>query len=87
MRNQKIFIIMTVAIVLANMIGESEAGCWEYLSGSICDNDGIWGWFGFGKCAESCKSKGFKNGRCRMSYEHCLGLILITNVCKCYKYI
>ena len=83
MENRKILFIAFMAMALSIMIVESEAGCWNFVTGSRCDND-FWSHFGYKRCNDNCRNKGYRRGRCEKNKEHCLGFSRNSNVCHCY---
>lgn len=85
MENRKILLITIMAIALSIMIAESEAGCWNYITGSRCDNEAFWSTVGYKTCNRNCKGRGFKRGKCGKNTERCFGFSRRSNVCKCYK--
>ena len=85
MKKEQILFVTIMAIALSFMIVESEAGCWNFITGSRCDNEDFWSKLGYKRCNDNCHSKGYKSGRCEKNAEHCLGLSRNSNVCHCYN--
>ncbi|OQV23449.1 hypothetical protein BV898_02571 [Hypsibius exemplaris] len=75
--------LAVVAVMLACSISQAEANCWNFVTGSRCDNENFWALFGYKRCNDNCKSKGYKSGQCVKSMETCLGVPKGSNVCKC----
>ncbi|KAI6178136.1 hypothetical protein M3Y98_00468300 [Aphelenchoides besseyi] len=63
--------------------------CWNYVTGSRCDNEKLYGAIGYKTCASEygpgCRKKGYKGARCGKSTESCLGMKRGSKVCQCYK--
>jgi hypothetical protein len=70
-------------MIAALMIASSEAGCWNYITGSRCDNEDFWANLGYKKCNDRCKELGKSGGSCVTNTESCLGLSRDANVCTC----
>ncbi|CAJ0915760.1 unnamed protein product, partial [Mesorhabditis belari] len=65
-----------------------KRGCWNYFTGSRCDNEGFWGSVGYDTCEEKyggeCRRKGRRGAYCSKATERCFGLTRNAKVCTCY---
>lgn len=79
--------LLTILVLLSSVfIISIEADCWNYMTGSRCDNEAFWKEFGFKTCNDKCKSEKFKSGKCVDNTETCPPLPpKIVKVCKCSK--
>ncbi|KAI6202792.1 hypothetical protein M3Y94_00481100 [Aphelenchoides besseyi] len=63
--------------------------CWNYITGSRCDNEAFYKVVGYKTCANEygpgCRKKGYKGARCSKFTESCFGMKRNSNVCQCYK--
>ena len=77
------FIILLFAATF--FLREAEAGnCWNFVTGSRCDNEAFWEKLGYPRCDKHCKNNGNSGGKCTTMTERCLFLKRKVNVCKCY---
>ncbi|KAI1698792.1 hydramacin-1 [Ditylenchus destructor] len=76
---------LSAILFLALQPQQAAADCWNYVTGSRCDNEDFWKKFGYKSCNDNCKGKGYKSGRCENSEEKCGWLTRTVKVCKCHN--
>jgi len=79
-------LLLCLAITMPSQV---DAGCWNFITGSRCDNEALYGSIGFKTCAakygDSCRAQGYPNGaHCSRATENCLWFKRGANVCTCY---
>lgn len=81
----KIYIVFGLLFLIGcSLVSQSEAeDCWNFITGSRCDNEDFWANFGYARCNDECKNRGKSGGRCVKSRETCGGMTRNVNVCKC----
>lgn len=81
----KVYILFALLLIAGcSLVDKSEAeNCFNWITGSRCDNEDFWVVFGYRRCNDECKSKGYSGGRCVRSTETCGGIKRDVNVCKC----
>lgn len=78
--------LLTLSLVLSCIfISSTNADCWNFISGSRCDNEDFWNAVGYKKCQDECKSKNFRLGKCVEADESCWFLTRGVKTCKCFK--
>lgn len=80
---KRVACIFLIAVVMTSMFVSTEAGCWNYVTGSRCDNEDFWAHFGYKRCNDKCKNLGYDSGTCSKNSENCFGWSRNVNVCKC----
>jgi hypothetical protein len=83
MKQMTIVGLIVIAVALAARFDGAEAGCWNYVTGSRCDNEGAWGMVGYMTCTEKCDDMGYNGGTCQKNVERCFGYSRNVNVCRC----
>lgn len=77
--------LLAVLLVLSCIfISSAKADCWNYITGSRCDNEDFWNKVGYKKCQDECKSRKFRLGKCVAATETCAGLTRGVKTCKCF---
>lgn len=76
--------LLSLLVILSCICMISTEDCWNYFTGSRCDNEAFWQIFGYKKCDEKCQKEKNRPGQCVDSKETCLMFPEKTvKVCRC----
>jgi len=64
--------------------GVQAADCWNFATGSRCDNENFWKNFGYKSCNDNCISKHKSGGKCEKRKEKCGFLTRTVKTCVCH---
>ena len=81
-------VLLLLLVVLVSMLVAANGDCWNYVTGSRCDDEDYWERHGYPRCNDRCRQLGKDAGTCVTSTETC-AYILSKDVktCECYRIV